>query len=72
VGQGRWGSASGFDSVANLKSSIIRLLLVIAVCPMLALAYGLGLLVLTSYPIALDSHIRPAKAVPEHISSRPA
>lgn len=64
--------ASTFSNYATRLLASLVFVLLIAVFPMrlatiLALVYGLGLLVLTSYSIAIDSHASPAKAVLEHI-----
>jgi VIT1/CCC1 family predicted Fe2+/Mn2+ transporter len=64
--------ASTFSNyVARLLASLVFVVM-IAVLPMpvatiVALIYGLGLLVLTSYFIARDSNVSPRKAVFEHI-----
>ena len=63
---------STFSTCATRLLIPLLFVLIIYVFPMrvatmLALAYGLGLLVLTSYSIAMDSNVSPRKAVLEHI-----
>jgi VIT1/CCC1 family predicted Fe2+/Mn2+ transporter len=64
--------ASTFSNYATRLFASLVFVVIIAVLPMpiatiVALTYGLGLLVLTSYFIARDSNLSPRKAVLEHV-----
>ena len=64
--------ASTFSNYAARLLASLVFVVMVAVLPMpiatvVAMAYGMGLLVLTSYFIARDSNVSPRKAVIEHI-----